>query len=93
MAPTMSQNFPTIPLNFKTGKTFYPKSLDQCWYLSNWALTPPLTQQQSTDNKLGLMLGEGRGRCEVALVPTLTPAVFPDFVKVCVSDGQIFSLF
>ena len=32
-------------------------SLDPCQYLSNCALTPPLARQQSTDNKLGLMLG------------------------------------
>ena len=32
---------------------------DQCRYLSNCALTPPLAQQQSTDNKLGLKLGWG----------------------------------
>ena len=36
-------------------------SLDPCQYLSNCALTPPLARQQSTDNKLGLMLGQGRG--------------------------------
>lgn len=32
---------------------------DPCQYVSNCELTPPLTQQQSTDNKLGLMLGRG----------------------------------
>ena len=31
--------------------------IDQCQCLNNCAPTPPLTQQQSTDNKLGLMLG------------------------------------
>lgn len=29
------------------------KLLDKCQYLSKCALTPPLTKQQSTDNKLG----------------------------------------
>ena len=28
--------------------------------------TPPLTQQQSTDNNSGLKLDKGRGRCVVA---------------------------
>ena len=31
--------------------------MDQSQYLSNYVLSPPLIQQQSTDNKLGLMLG------------------------------------
>ena len=31
--------------------------LDQYQYLGNCLPTPPLTQQQSIDNKLGLMLG------------------------------------
>ena len=30
---------------------------DQYQYLGNCPPTPPITQQQSTDNKLGLMLG------------------------------------
>ena len=30
---------------------------DQYQYLGNWPPTPTLTQQQSIDNKLGLMLG------------------------------------
>ena len=30
---------------------------DQCQYLCNYAPTPPMTQQRSTDNMLGLMLG------------------------------------
>ena len=30
---------------------------DQYQYLSNCSPTPPLTQQQSIDDKLGLMLG------------------------------------
>ena len=32
-------------------------SRDQYQYLGNYPPTPPLTQQQSIDNKLGLMLG------------------------------------
>ena len=31
--------------------------IDQCQCLNNCAPTPPLTQQQSTDSNLGLMLG------------------------------------
>ena len=31
--------------------------LDQYQYLGNCSPTPPLTQQQSIDDKLGLMLG------------------------------------
>ena len=31
--------------------------MDQRQYLNNFAPTPPLTQQQSTNDKLGLMLG------------------------------------
>ena len=31
--------------------------LDQYQYLGNCPPTPPLTQQESIDNKLGLMLG------------------------------------
>ena len=31
--------------------------LDQYQYLGNCPPAPPLTQQQSIDNKLGLMLG------------------------------------
>ena len=33
------------------------KKLDQYQYLGFWPPTPPLTQQQSIDNNLGLMLG------------------------------------
>ena len=33
------------------------KQLDQYQYLGNCPPTPPLTQQQSIDNNLGLMLG------------------------------------
>ena len=33
------------------------EKLDQHQYLGNCLPTPPLTQQQSIDNKLGLMLG------------------------------------
>ena len=35
--------------------------LEQCQYLSNCTPTPPLTQQQSTDNKLGFNVGLGEG--------------------------------
>ena len=31
--------------------------MDQYQYLGNCPPTPPLSQQQSTDNKLGVMLG------------------------------------
>ena len=41
---------------------------DQHQYLGNCPPTPPLTQQQSIDNKLRLMLGWGRGRWAVAQV-------------------------
>ena len=43
-------------------------SLDQCQCQSNCAPTPPLTQQQSTDIKVGSMFGWGRGRCAVARI-------------------------
>ena len=36
---------------------FCKGSADQFQYLGNCPPTPPLTQQQSIDNKLGLMLG------------------------------------
>ena len=39
---------------------------DQFQYVSNSTLTPPLAQQQSTDNKVRLKLGLGRGSCAVA---------------------------
>lgn len=35
--------------------------LDQCLCLRNCAPSPPPPQQQSTDNNVGLMLGQGRG--------------------------------
>ena len=41
---------------------------DQNQYLGNCPPTPPLTRQQSIDNKLGLMLGQGRGRWAVAQI-------------------------
>ena len=37
-------------------------TLDQFQHLCNFTLTPPLTREQSTDIKFGLLLGEGRGR-------------------------------
>ena len=44
------------------------EDLDQYQYLGNCPPTPPLTQQQSIDNMLGLMLGQGRGRWVVAQI-------------------------
>ena len=44
------------------------KILDQYQYLGNCPPTPPLTQQQSIDNNLRLMLGKGRGRWAVAQI-------------------------
>ena len=41
---------------------------DQYQYLGNCPPTPPLTQRRSIDDKLGLMLGEGRGRWAVAQI-------------------------
>ena len=36
----------------------------------------PLTQQQSIDNKLGLMLGQGRGKWAVAQILILIPSFY-----------------
>lgn len=51
---------------------FYDKKIEtirgHCQYLNNCTLTPPLTQQQSLDDKLALMFGEGRSRCAVAKI-------------------------
>ena len=44
------------------------KYSDQYQYLGNCPPTPPLTQQQSIDNKFRLMLGQGRGRWAVAQI-------------------------
>ena len=44
------------------------KKKDQYQYLGYCPPTPPLTQQQSIDNKLGLMLGWGRDRWAVAQI-------------------------
>ena len=41
---------------------------DQYQYLGNFSPTPFLTQQQSIDNKLRLMLSQGRGRWAVAQI-------------------------
>ena len=41
---------------------------DQYQYLDNCPPNPPLTQQQSIDNKLRLMLGWGRGKWAVAQI-------------------------
>ena len=46
--------------------------MGQYQYLGNCLPTPPLTQQQSIDNKLGLMLGEGRGRWAVVQILILS---------------------
>ena len=40
--------------------------LNQCQSLGNCTPTPPLTQKWSTDNKFGLILDSGRGRCAVS---------------------------
>ena len=40
--------------------------LNQCQSLGNCTPNPPLTQQWSTDNKFGLILDSGRGRCAVS---------------------------
>lgn len=46
-------------------------TLDQFQHLCNFTLTPPLTREQSTDIKFGLLLGEGRGRCVVSQIMRL----------------------
>ena len=56
------------------------KLLDKCQYLSKCALTPPLTKQQSTDKKLGLMLGLGRGMCAIAQILTLIQACYAEVI-------------
>ena len=43
---------------------------------SNCPPAPPLTQQQSIDNKLGLMLGQGRGKWAVAQILILIPSFY-----------------
>ena len=43
------------------GVQYVKQNLDQYQYLGNRPPTLPLTQQQSIDNKLGLMLGGGGG--------------------------------
>ena len=45
--------------------------VDQYQYTSNGCTYPSPNQKHSTDNKLGLMLGYGRGRCAVAKILTL----------------------
>ena len=45
------------PWGRASGKLLDRELMDQSQYLSNYLLSPPLIQQQSTDNKLGLMLG------------------------------------
>lgn len=39
--------------------SLFINKMDQYQYLNNCPPTPPLIHQQSTDNKLGLMLGQG----------------------------------
>lgn len=39
--------------------------------VNNYAPTPLLTQQQSTDKDLGLMLGRGRSGCPVAFATAI----------------------
>ena len=60
--------------------------LDQYQDLSSCVPTPPLTQQHlPTDTKLGLKLGEGKGRCAVAQILTLIPILcmmFKPFMRV-----------
>ena len=46
----------TVSLLFQANKLLI-EILDQYQYLGNCPPTPPLTQQQSINNKLGLMLG------------------------------------
>ena len=50
------------PMDYKV------KKRDQYQYLGNCPPTPPLTQQQSINNKLGLLLGSGSGRWAVAQI-------------------------
>ena len=49
-------------------KKFQINFWDQYQYLGNCPPTPPLTLQQSIDDKLRLMLGQGRGRWAVAQI-------------------------
>ena len=58
-------------LFFRGANNSVPKNPDQYQYLSNCTSSPPLAQQQSTDNKLGLMWSWGRGRCVVSQILTL----------------------
>ena len=52
------------------------KFLDQYQYLGNCPPTPSLTQQQSIDNKLGWMLGKGRGGWTVAQILLLSRGIY-----------------
>ena len=54
-------------------------STDQYQYLGNCPPTPPLTQQQSIDNKSGLMFGWGRGRWAVTQILILIHFYSPIF--------------
>ena len=63
--------------------------MDQCQYLSGCAPTPPLTQQQSTDNKVGLMLSlPGRDRCAVSQILTCQRLS----IAFCLSSANCLSL-
>ena len=50
-------NFDIFVVNYIKYDLIVSKISDQYQYLGNCPLTPSLTQQQSIDNKLGLMLG------------------------------------
>ena len=56
--------------------------MDQCQYLSSCAHTPPLTQQQSTDNKVGLMLSlPGRDRCAVSQILRIVQHIMAKIIQ------------
>ena len=61
--------------------------LDQYQYLGNCPPTPPLTQEQSIDDKLRLMLSQGRGRWAVAQILILIQSFFKSLLSVSVPEG------
>ena len=63
-------NFDIFVVNYIKYDLIVSKISDQYQYqyLGNCPPTPSLTQQQSIDNKLGLMLRQGRGRWAVAQI-------------------------
>ena len=71
-----SSNYKRKTLTNLFCSTIRETKLDQYQYLGNCPPTPPLTQQQSIDNKLRLMLGQGRGRWAVAQILILIHKVF-----------------